>query len=295
MSAPNTSLPFPVMDAAPGQDPWARPQRDPMAKQAGTGTGKREPSVKPCPSPLQCHRPSPAGAQPSAEAAASRVPLAQLRPRKEQGMPTLSRGPGDTLSPCAQATSGVPRPSRGPPGLPGPHRPLSPRMPGKAPSRPWAAAPRVPVAAWRVGRCGGRRTHRGGRCGAVWGGRAVSPWRQRSSDQPSTPLSGCARRGGRHLNRGGVACPPAGRPLAENTQGEGRGTAPTDAPPPHTWGPLGAAPRGPPGAPEPRGHPGPLGPWSHRDGRDPGATCSPGTFRTSQSQGPPGPPGPLGP
>lgn len=264
MSATNTSLPLPVMDAAPRQDPWARPQRDPMAKQARTGTGKREPSVKPSPSPLQCHRPSPAEAQPSAETGANRVPLAQLRPRREQGRPTLSRGPGDTLSPW------VPRPQRPSPGPPGPPRAPPPPEPADA-----RQSPLPPV--------GCRPTSPGG-CvegGAVWRpqdspwramrgrvGRAVSPWRQRSSGRASAPLSGGAGRGGRHLNRGGGASPPAGRPLAESTEGAGRGTAPTDAPPPLTWGPPGAAPRGPPGPPEPRGHPGPLGPWSHRDPRD---------------------------
>lgn len=193
MSATNTSLPLPVMDAAPRQDPWAGPQRDPMAKQARTGTGKREPSVKPSPSPLQCHRPSPAEAQPSAETGANRVPLAQLRPRREQGRPTLSRGPGDTLSPWVPRPQ---RPSPGPPGPPGPHRLLSPRMPGRAPSRPWAAAPRALAAVWRVGRCGGRRTHRGGRCGAVWGGRSVHGGRAAAAGRALPSLAAPGAGGG---------------------------------------------------------------------------------------------------
>lgn len=54
------------------------------------------------------------------EAGASRVPLPQLRPRREQGIPTLNRGPGDTLSPWVprphRASHGPAQAHQGPPG-----------------------------------------------------------------------------------------------------------------------------------------------------------------------------------
>lgn len=199
-------------------------------------------------------------------------------------------------------------------------------MPGRAPSRPWAAAPRAPVAVWRLGRCGGRGTHRGGRCGAVRAcGQSITATQQRLDKH--SPLWQRRARGAAFKERGG-ACPPARSPLAESTEGAERSMAATEAPPRSPgarWGRRRGDPRNPPShrdrgdiqhvwdagvtrtpwtprtsgaleSQEPLRYPGSLihrDPWDTQDIWDLRVTGTIGPPRTSKSQGPLGHPGPL--